>query len=530
MLVNIFHNTQFVVIGPVSALMFTISFAYDMIRHKFLDIRLALLRTLGFIISVGILATFYSLLILSISSPLVTTGHAKVDTELLKRFLLLIPPTIFVGLTFHSLQTYISRLTRNIFYQDDYDLKATIDKLSDVLIMNLDIESLTRESLSIISSAIKCTNTYIGIFNDDDDIIYELAQNTSAPRATTRLLKDIQNIPVNPIVRDLLDADQVPESILEQDISLILKLGSKNHITGMVLIGPKQNGTNYNTKDIDLLRIAAKNFSLAVENAKKYEQIIHFADTLKDEVKKATVKLRKANTRLKSLDVLKNDFISMASHQLRSPATSVYEALHMLNHPALNRHDREELIKLAEANSERLVTVVKTMLNMARIQAGRFTIDKSEEDISSLVDKVISETGIVASQRQIKLITNKPSQPIIKSIDVAKIHEAMANYIENAIKYSPKMSEVKIDLYTTEDKIVFEVQDSGMGVPLAERDNLFGKFYRATNARVEEPDGNGIGLYVVRSIATGHNGEAYYKPLDNGSLFGFWIPLEHHSK
>lgn len=528
--VNIFHNTKFVVIGPISVLIFTISFAYDMTRHKFLDIRLGLVRTLGFIITVGIVATIYSLLILGIATPLVVAGPTILDAELIKRLLLLIPPTLFVGLTFHSLQTYISRLTRKIFYQDDYDLKATIDKLSDVLITNLDIESLARESLIIISLAIKCTNIYIVILNDDGDIIYELAQNTSAPQAIAQLVKDIQNIPVNPIVRDLLDADEVPDSILEQDISLVLKLGPKKHINGMVLIGPKQNGTNYNTKDIDLLSIAAKNFSLAVENAKKYEQIIHFADTLKEEVDKATVKLRKANTRLKSLDVLKNDFISMASHQLRSPATSVYEALHMLNHPALTKKDRAELIKLAEANSERLVTVVKTMLNMARIQAGKFTIDKSEEDIGNLVDKVISETGIVASQREIKLITNKPSQPIIKSIDSAKIHEAMANYIENAIKYSPKKSEVKIDLYTTEDKIVFEVRDSGMGVPLAERDSLFGKFYRATNARVEEPDGNGIGLYVVRSIALGHNGEAYYKPLDNGSLFGFWIPLEHNGK
>jgi signal transduction histidine kinase len=102
----------------------------------------------------------------------------------------------------------------------------------------------------------------------------------------------------------------------------------------------------------------------------------------------------------------------------------------------------------------------------------------------------------------------------------------MANFVENAIKYSPKKSTIEAILKVSGDRIFFEVKDQGMGVPPNERDHLFGKFYRATNARSEEPDGNGIGLFVVRRIANGHGGEAYYEPLAKGSLFGFWIPLK----
>ncbi len=82
-----------------------------------------------------------------------------------------------------------------------------------------------------------------------------------------------------------------------------------------------------------------------------------------------------------------------------------------------------------------------------------------------------------------------------------------------------------VSLKKTKDRVCFEVQDSGIGVPSSERKDLFRKFFRATNARKDQPNGNGIGLFVVRSVAQAHGGDAYYEPLEKGSLFGFWLPL-----
>jgi signal transduction histidine kinase len=166
------------------------------------------------------------------------------------------------------------------------------------------------------------------------------------------------------------------------------------------------------------------------------------------------------------------------------------------------------------------------MLDMARLQSGRFTVDRTEENIIGLAKKVITQSGVVAEERSTKLVFKKPAQPVKALVDSAKIAEAMANFVENAIKYSPKKSRVEVDLRVEDDMIIFEVLDEGMGVPVDEREHLFGKFYRAVNARTEEPDGNGIGLYVVRSIARKHGGDAYYEPRHQGSMFGFWIPLK----
>jgi signal transduction histidine kinase len=185
---------------------------------------------------------------------------------------------------------------------------------------------------------------------------------------------------------------------------------------------------------------------------------------------------------------------------------------------------------LAEGSSERLVTVVRTLLNMARLQAGHFTIDTSEADMVDLVERELEQVKVLAEQKSIALVFKKPAQPIVAQIDVAKVTEAVANYVENAIKYSLDKTTVTIVLQQEGDSVRLEVHDQGMGVPPQERKDLFGRFYRATNARQEQPDGNGIGLYVVKSIAEGHGGEAYYRPGETrGSVFGFLIKLDHRS-
>jgi signal transduction histidine kinase len=101
----------------------------------------------------------------------------------------------------------------------------------------------------------------------------------------------------------------------------------------------------------------------------------------------------------------------------------------------------------------------------------------------------------------------------------------MSNLLENAIKYSVEGSSVSINVRKENDRIIYEVLDSGIGVPAKERKSIFSKFFRARNARLEHPDGNGIGLFVVKTIAQAHGGDAFYKPQASGSLFGFWLPV-----
>lgn len=508
--------------GAISFVVFVGTTSYAIVRYRLFDIRLAVTRVIGYSITIGIIAAFYSLFIILFSAQL--TFYDSIE---FKELLALLAPAIFVALTFHKVERFIARHTQRIFYRDNYDEREILDKLSDELITENDIDKIMQQSLKVLESAIKPSTAYLAVLNTSGVIYHHVSLRREAPLAISELLDKLPKSTKSIIDREENPTTSVAKIMAKDDVEILLRLGSQHSPTGLLLLGAKRNGTMYTKQDITLLRISAKNLSMSLNNAKKYEQILHFADTLHKEVKRATSRLRKANEELKTLDALKDDFIATASHQLRTPAASVHDAIRMLNHPSITPKDRAELINMAEASSEHLVTVVRTMLNMARLQAGHFTIDKSEAELVSLTEKLIDQIKVLAAQKDSTIHLIKPSHPIVMQVDVAKINEAFSNYIENAIKYSPASSVITVSLIESDGKVVFEVADQGMGVPQEEQKNLFGKFYRATNARQKQPDGNGIGLYVVKCIAEGHGGEAYYRPAETGgSVFGLNFPTQ----
>jgi signal transduction histidine kinase len=508
--------------GPIFTVPFVAITAYAIIRHRMFDIRLTIVRVLGYMITVGVVAAIYSFGTIVVATQISDIDNTKYRPLIISLFL----TTLFVSLTFHHIQEFVTRATTSIFYRHAYSLREVLDRLSDVLVSESKPQSLIDKSLRVLSDAIRPQNAYFVVYDHEDRSWkqYSLADSPAL---------DIEALAPHLLQETalLVDSEERPHTTLskhmhQQDLELALRLGSHATPAGVVLFGPKMSGNIYTDQDIQLLRIAAKNLSIALENAKKYEQISHFADTLKIEVDHATKRLRTANERLKTLDELKDDFISMASHQFRTPASSIRQALQMINDPRMTQEERDEILKLAEANSQELVTIVGTMLSISRLQAGRFLIDKSLSDLSKLVQKVIETTSILAEQKGSTIVIEEPLPTILTPVDYAKLREAMTNYVENAIKYSPGGSTIRVHLIEEKGRVRFEVIDQGMGVPEEARKSLFGKFYRAQNARKQQPDGNGIGLYVVKSIAEGHGGEAYYKPAEgSGSIFGFWIPI-----
>lgn len=512
-------------IGTVFTIPFVGLTAYAIIKRRMFDVRLVVSRVIAYIVTIGVIAAVYTLFIFSIAAQVASLSQLG-----FRQILLLAIPTIFVGLTFHRIQQYIDRVTQKIFYRDAYDLRDSLDRLTDVLIGRNDIGGLMDGSTDIFSDTLKPMAMHLVVFNASGIVYKDVARGTEHKVDTGTYLRHIRSYD-NPLTEiDHVRDRNIAERMTNDQIEIVLRLGSAKSPVGMLLLGPKKNGTLYNSKDISLLTIGAKGLSIALDNAKKFEQIIHFADTLHKEVNRATTRLRKANKELKTLDALKDDFISTASHQLRTPSASVHDALRMLNSPSLNAEDRKELLVLAEGSSEHLVTVVRTMLNMARLQAGHFTIDRSETDIVDLTEKVIDQVRVLATQKGTTITFSKPEKPLRLFVDVAKISEALSNYIENAIKYSPDGSTIQVSVNSDGKQLRIEVADQGIGVPEDERHQLFTKFYRATNARQEQPDGNGIGLYVVDSIAKGHGGEAYYRPgSSGGSVFGVHIPIAENT-
>ncbi len=251
---------------------------------------------------------------------------------------------------------------------------------------------------------------------------------------------------------------------------------------------------------------------------------------LQRQIDDATVELRRANDELRRLDEVKDEFVSMASHQLRTPLTSVKGYLSMVlegDAGAIN-NDQRKLLKEAFTSSERMVRLIGDFLNVSRLQNGRFTIDCSTQvDLSHIVTQEIANVKEIAASRGIGIAYHQPAHYPVLYIDEDKIRQVIMNFLDNAIFYSGDSKAITVRLYTSEGAAIFEVVDHGIGVPVSAQKRLFTKFFRAENAQLQRPDGTGVGLYLAKQVTVGHGGKIIFQSTEGkGSTFGFRLPIK----
>jgi signal transduction histidine kinase len=282
-----------------------------------------------------------------------------------------------------------------------------------------------------------------------------------------------------------------------------------------------------------MISIAADTLAVAIQNGLRFEEIQEFNETLQRKVNDATVKLRGSNRKLHQLDEAKDEFISMASHQLRTPLTSVKGYLSMVLDGDVGKVTPEQRKVLEEAfnSSQRMVYLISDFLNVSRIQTGKFELERTQSNLAEVLSDEIAQLRIMASSRNLKIDYAQPSHFPVAYIDQDKFRQVMMNFIDNAIYYSNPNTTITISLTKEADDIVFKVMDQGIGVPAEERHRLFTKFYRATNAKKQRPDGTGIGLFMAQKVIVAHEGSIIFDSKENqGSTFGFRLPLKNNSK
>ncbi|MFH1236181.1 MAG: HAMP domain-containing sensor histidine kinase [Parcubacteria group bacterium] len=237
-----------------------------------------------------------------------------------------------------------------------------------------------------------------------------------------------------------------------------------------------------------------------------------------------------ANRRLKEIDQMKTEFISVASHQMRTPLSAIKWVIKMMldgDMGPLTAEQRDLLSKGYQSN-ERMITLINDLLDVSRIDEGRFQYMFSRHDLVEIAQRVIDETHANIKARGVHFHFKPPENPLPKaSIDEQKMHLVIQNLIDNAIKYTPKGGDVTVDVSQDEDKIRFSVKDTGAGIPERQQDRIFSKFFRADNVIRMQTEGSGLGLFIVKSIVEGHKGEIHFESREGvGSTFSFTLPVE----
>lgn len=228
------------------------------------------------------------------------------------------------------------------------------------------------------------------------------------------------------------------------------------------------------------------------------------------------------------VDRMKSEFISLASHQLRTPLSSIKTYSHMLADGMMGDLSAEQSRALGTiiGATDRMNNLISTLLNITRIESGSVSVNSEQLKLHSLLQELVSELSLMAESKNITL-TLKPRRRIDDNItsDALIIKEIMANLVTNAIKYTPKGGQVKLELQTRRLELLITVSDSGWGIPLYSQDQVFSKFFRAHNIVKRETTGTGLGLYLAKGLLEALGGRISFDSKEGqGTTFYITLP------
>ncbi|MFA6028074.1 MAG: ATP-binding protein [Patescibacteria group bacterium] len=222
-------------------------------------------------------------------------------------------------------------------------------------------------------------------------------------------------------------------------------------------------------------------------------------------------------TREKMIDKMKSEFISIAAHQLRTPLSSVKWMLRMiLDGDTGELNDKQkDFLKKGFISNERVIQLVNSMLDISRIEEGRFNYKCQMNDFKEIFKIAVENVQKPVMDKNIKLIVRQPKKVPPICVDKEKILFAVQNLLDNAVKYTPKEGKVELTLQVTAESLKITIQDTGVGIPKAEQSKLFSKFYRGSNVMRIQTEGTGLGLYIAKNVVEGHKGEIKIESEEN---------------
>lgn len=236
-------------------------------------------------------------------------------------------------------------------------------------------------------------------------------------------------------------------------------------------------------------------------------------------------------TREKIVERMKSEFVSLAAHQLRTPLSAIKWTLGTLLAGDFGElaADQKNYVKMAYQSNQRLIDLINDLLNVTRIEEGRFVYNTTPMDIEQMVESMIqSYKREVIGEKRLTLTFVKPKQKLPKvEVDAEKINLAIQNFIDNAIKYTPSGGKITVSLELIDKEIKFSVKDTGIGIPKDQQERIFTKFFRAPEAVKMATEGSGLGLYITKNIVEAHGGKiGFESEKGKGSTFWFTLPIK----
>ncbi len=305
------------------------------------------------------------------------------------------------------------------------------------------------------------------------------------------------------------EASDIIQNLVGMKFFQIYPLIVRDESIGVMVISPKEEKEPFFSYQKDLIERLPSVVSVAIDNAMLYQKIQH------------------ANIRLKELDKLKDEFVSLASHELRTPMTAIKSYLWMvLNKSSALDPQVKSYLDIAYQETERLIKLVQNMLTISRIEGERLELNMERVDMYELTKRVYDQLKIKSDEKKINFTLVQYPEKLIINGDKDKLEEVLLNIIGNAVKYTPEKGTISVYFTLEQNNILIHTTDNGKGIAPEDVSKLFQKFGRLQEAEKSKTQGTGLGLYISKQIIELHKGSIQVdSQVGKGTTFTIVLPV-----
>ncbi|MBU0731830.1 GAF domain-containing sensor histidine kinase [Patescibacteria group bacterium] len=297
---------------------------------------------------------------------------------------------------------------------------------------------------------------------------------------------------------------------------VVLPMVNRDELIGLIVLGDKANRKVFTKRDLELLDTISNQAAIAIENAILYERM--------------DIRVKEQTKEIKNLYKIKSDFLTIASHQLRTPTSIIRGMLSMMCEDDMPPEERLKMAPDAFQAANNLEKIVHDILIASEIDAGELRTKARQIDFINVVDQAVEGLQKYAGEKGVRLAWKKPAGKLIVSSEEIMLKEAVSHLVENGLNYTEK-GDVAVNLAKKEksgkEYAVLECKDTGVGLTEKDKKNIAAKFYRGERVIGMHPNASGLGLFIIKGIIEPVGGWLYFisQGKGRGSTFQIWLPL-----
>lgn len=510
-----FNELRFFNVGPQFSLFLILFSSYAILRHRLFDLQLLIKK--GAVFTLLFAAIFF---IFNSIVTLVAQYFPGVASNLVA--------TLIISIVFSPMKNWLEYATDKIFFRHQRSFDEIIRVLNEGMVVSKTMGDFVKHLTDFTQYALKVDRMALILLSDNGSYVAQkqraLGLHPLRLSSGSVILQSIQEkVKHGSAVLEVLEQDDVAyrinyevdseqekarlSGIREELVTLgyraVIPFVSDNQVLGLFFTGDKLSGDRYSQTDFRVLNAVSHEGSITLDNA------LH-AD------------------RNNRLNELKNEFVGVVSHQLRTPLIAAKWNAELVLGKKLSP-DLAEPIGDVQINLLKLNEGLNSMLTVLAIEQGKVEIKRLKTDITkNIVGSVIKEFKIQAAKKHVRVSVKSKPKTVFANVDAEKIKKVMSILISNAILYTPENSSVEVLVVGDAKEIKVSVMDQGPGVSKKNRNEIFERFFRGAEAKKVSPDGLGVNLFIARDLVSRHGGKLWVEDRpdsESGALFVFTLPM-----